>query len=142
MVSQYLAKVSGPLLDRLDLHVEVPSVDFESLSSRSKAESSAEVKKRVDRVRRIQNERFKGTGIHCNARITSGMMADICVLDDEAKQTIKKSFDVLGLSARAYDKILKVSRTIADLDNSEVIGKKHIFEAIQYRSLDKKYWRR
>lgn len=139
-VSQYLAKVSGPLLDRLDLHVEVPPVDFHDLSSVEDAESSAEIKKRVDRVRKIQNERFAGTGITCNARITPAILNKVCPLDQKAKETMQSSFDKMGLSARAYDRILKVSRTIADIDNSEVIRQDHIFEAIQYRSLDSKYW--
>ncbi|MGN1456802.1 MAG: YifB family Mg chelatase-like AAA ATPase, partial [Acutalibacteraceae bacterium] len=139
-VSNYLAKVSGPLLDRLDLHVEVPPVEFDDLSSEEKAESSAEIKKRVDRVRKIQNERFKGTGITCNARITSALLQKMCPMDDRAKAILQKSFDVMGLSARAYDRILKVARTVADLDNSEVIKTPHIMEAIQYRNLDRKYW--
>lgn len=139
-VSQYLAKVSGPLLDRLDIHVEVPPVEFNDLSSSEKSESSAEIKKRVDRVRQIQNERFKDTGITCNAHITSALLHEMCPLDDKAENVLEKSFNVMGLSARAYDRILKVSRTIADLDNSEVIKAPHIFEAIQYRNLDRKYW--
>ena len=139
-VSKYLAKVSGPLLDRLDLHVEVPPVEFDDLSSDEKAESSAEIKKRVDRVREIQNERFKGTGISCNARITPAFLQKFCPMDDSAKAILQKSFDVMGLSARAYDRILKVARTTADLDNSEVIKTPHILEAIQYRNLDRKYW--
>lgn len=140
-VANYLAKVSGPLLDRLDIHVEVPPVDFDDLASAEKAESSAEIKKRVDRVRNIQNERFKDTGITCNARITAGKLNEVCPLDDAARNTMQKSFEALGLSGRAYDRILKVARTIADLDNSEVIRREHIFEAIQYRSLDSKYWK-
>ncbi len=141
-VSQYLAKVSGPLLDRLDIHVEVPPVEFEDLSSNEKAESSSEIKKRVDKVRQIQNERFKGTGITCNARITSSLLQKMCPLDDKARNILQMSFEKMGLSARAYDRILKVSRTIADLDDSNIIKSQHIFEAIQYRSLDRKYWDR
>ena len=139
-VANYLARVSGPLLDRLDLHVEVPPVEFEAMSSNTRSESSAEIKKRVDRVRSIQNERFKGTGVTCNARITSALMAECCPLDDKAKSTLKRSFDAMGFSGRAYVRILKVARTIADIDSSEVIKSKHIFEAIQYRNLDRKYW--
>ncbi|MBQ8135396.1 MAG: YifB family Mg chelatase-like AAA ATPase [Clostridia bacterium] len=139
-VAQYLAKVSGPLLDRLDIHVEVPPVEFNDISSSEKAESSQEIKKRIDKVRKIQNERFKGTGITCNARITAAILNDVCPLDDAAKNIMKRSFDSMGFSARAYDRILKVARTIADMDDSEVIKRNHIFEAIQYRSLDKKYW--
>ncbi len=140
-VAQYLAKVSGPLLDRLDIHVEVPPVAFGSLSSDEKAESSAEIQKRVNRVRKIQNERFRGTAITCNAKITPSALREYCPLDDKAKTMLKRAFDTLGLSARAYDKILKVSRTIADLEGSETIQPQHVMEAIQYRSLDRKYWK-
>ena len=140
-VANYLAKVSGPLLDRLDLHVEVPSVDFRELSSLKKGESSAEIKKRVDKVRAVQNERFRGTDITCNARITSGLLNKMCPLSDDALDFMKNQYEALGLSARAYDKLLKVARTIADIDESEVIKKNHIFEAVQFRNLDRKYWR-
>ena len=140
MVSSYLSKISGPLLDRIDLHIEVPPVEFKELSSSVKSETSAEIKKRVDHVRRIQNERFTNTGIKCNARITPALLSEMCPMDDNAKSALQKAFDILGLSGRAYDKILKVSRTIADLDNSEIIRQNHIYEAIQYRSLDRKYW--
>lgn len=139
-VSKYLSKVSGPLLDRFDLHVEVPPVDFDSLSSPDRSETSQDIKKRVDRVRSIQNERFSGTGITCNARITPSILNTVCPLSDKAKTVIKNSFERLGLSARAYSKILKVARTIADMDGSEVIEHNHIFGAVQFRSLDKKYW--
>ena len=124
----------------IDLHIEVPPVEFKELSSSVKSETSAEIKKRVDHVRRIQNERFKNTGIKCNARITPALLSEMCPMDDNAKSALQKAFDILGLSGRAYDKILKVSRTIADLDNSEIIRQNHIYEAIQYRSLDRKYW--
>ena len=140
MVSAYLSKISGPLLDRIDLHIEVPPVEFRELSSKVKSETSAEIKKRVDHVRAVQNERFKNTDIKCNARITPALLSEMCPMDDNAKSALQKAFDVLGLSGRAYDKILKVSRTIADLDNSEIIHQNHIYEAIQYRSLDRKYW--
>ncbi len=139
-VSRYLARVSGPLLDRLDLHVEVPPVDFKDLSSVEKPESSAAIKQRVDRVRRIQNERFHGTDITCNARIPSGKLTELCPLDDGARIVIQRAFDNLGLSGRAYDRILKVARTIADLENSEIIKTSHITEAVRYRTLDRKYW--
>ncbi len=140
-VSQYLSRISGPLLDRLDIHVEVPPVEFGEISSSEKAETSAEIKKRVDRVRKIQNERFKGTGITCNARITAGLLNELCPLDDNAKETLKYSFERMGFSGRAYDRILKVARTVADMDGSEVIKRDHILESIQYRTLDSKYWR-
>ncbi len=140
-VANYLAKVSGPLLDRLDLHVEVPAVDFAELSSMNKGETSAEIKKRVDRVRAIQLERFKGTKITCNARITAGLLNKMCPLSDDAVSFMKNQYEKLGLSARAYDKLMKVARTIADIEGVEVIKKTHIFEAVQFRDLDRKYWR-
>lgn len=139
-VSRYLAKVSGPLLDRIDLHVEVMPVEFDDLSTSVKAESSVEIRKRVNAARRIQNERYKGSGITCNAMLTPAMIHQYCGLTDGAKELLKNAFERMGLSARAYDRILKVSRTIADLDESELIDVKHIAEALQYRSLDRKYW--
>ncbi len=140
LVSKYLSRVSGPLLDRLDLHVEVPAVDFDDLSSGQKAESSAEVKARVNAARKIQNERFRGTGISCNARITPDRLHEVCCLEPAAQELLKKAFETLGLSARAYDRVLKVARTIADLDQKETIQSHHVAEAVQYRSLDRKYW--
>ncbi len=139
-VSRYLAKVSGPLLDRIDLHVEVMPVEFDDLSASAKAESSTEIRKRVNAARRIQNERYKGTEITCNAMLTPAMIHQYCELTEGAKELLKNAFERMGLSARAYDRILKVSRTIADLDESELIDVKHIAEALQYRSLDRKYW--
>ena len=141
-VSKYLNRVSGPLLDRLDLHVEVPPVDFDSLNDAAQGESSAAMKARVDAARAIQTERFAGTAaaITCNARITPATLAAFCPLSDSARHILKGAFDRLGLSARAYDRILKVARTVADLAKSEVIEADHIAEAIQFRSLDRKYW--
>lgn len=139
-VSNYLSRVSGPLLDRLDLHVEVPAVEFEQLSSDPDAECSAAIRERVNKARKIQQERFAGTNILCNARITPDIIRKVCPLTDSAKTMLKAAFERLGLSARAYDRVLKVSRTIADLDNSEVIEAHHVGEAVQYRSLDRKYW--
>ena len=111
-------------------------MDFAS----AKAESSTEIRKRVNAARRIQNERYKGTEITCNAMLTPAMIHQYCELTDGAKELLKNAFERMGLSARAYDRILKVSRTIADLDESELIDVKHIAEALQYRSLDRKYW--
>ncbi len=139
--ARYLSKVSGPLLDRLDIHIEVPPVDFNQLSATEEGEPSSEIRKRVNKARAIQLERFKGTSITCNARMTPSMTRKYCILSDDASKILQSSFEKLGLSARAYDKILKVARTIADLDNSDSIEKKHIFEAIQYRSLDRKFWK-
>ncbi len=141
-VTKYLSKVSGPLLDRLDLHIDVMPVEFESISSKAKSESTAEIKERVNKARAIQNERFKGTGITANANITSARLNDFCALEPQALSLMKNAFEKMGLSARAYDRILKVSRTIADLDASENILPKHVAEAVQYRSLDRKYWLR
>ena len=140
MVSAYLNKISGPMLDRFDIHVEVAPVEFDDLSSSEKAESSNVIRERIQKAREIQNKRFKGTGISCNARITSDIISEVCPMTQMAKDSLKKVFEKLGLSARAYDRILKTSRTIADMDNSDVIDKKHIFKAVQFRSLDRKYW--
>jgi magnesium chelatase family protein len=139
-VHKYLSKISGPMLDRIDLHVEVPPVDYNALSSKTAEETSAEIKKRVDKARKIQMERYKGTGITCNARLTPSLIKKYCVLTDDASKYLELSFERLGMSARAYDRILKVARTIADLDSSEIIEKTHIFSAISFRSLDRKYW--
>ncbi|MBQ3052678.1 MAG: YifB family Mg chelatase-like AAA ATPase [Clostridia bacterium] len=139
-VHKYLNRISGPMLDRLDLHVEVPPVDYNSLSSDIKEESSEEIRNRVNRARKIQQERYKGTGVTCNARLTPSMLKKYCVMTEDASKYLQLSFDRLGMSARAYDRILKVSRTVADLDGSDIIEKSHIFTAISFRSLDRKYW--
>lgn len=139
--ARYLSKVSGPLLDRLDIHIEVPPVDYKQLSDTEEAESSAEIRKRVNAVRQIQLKRFEGTNVSCNAKMNSAMTRKFCQLSPSAAKTLELSFERLGLSARAYDKILKVARTIADLDWSENIENQHILEAIQYRSLDRKFWK-
>ncbi len=138
--AKYLSKVSGPLLDRLDIHIEVPQVDFQKLSDSKKSESSKDIKKRVDKARAIQNARFEGTGITCNAKMTPSMTRQFCVLDEKGKATLEKCFTAMDLSARAYDKILRIARTIADLDGSDSIELEHISEAVQYRSLDRKFW--
>lgn len=139
-VARYLAKVSGPMLDRIDIHIEVPPVEFSDLTSETLEESSAEIKKRVNRARGIQRERYKSTGVKGNSGLTPSLLNKCCVMDDKAMKILNKAFDKMGLSARAYDRILKVARTIADLDESEVIKSYHISEAVQYRSLDRKYW--
>ncbi len=139
-VSRYLARVSGPLLDRLDLHIEVPPVEFDELASASGAESSASIRRRVNAARKIQNERFRGTGVTCNARITPDLLHESCPMSEKAQSLLKTAFEKLGLSARAYDRVLKVCRTIADLDGSETIEPRHVAEAVQYRTLDRKYW--
>ncbi len=138
-IKRYLNRVSGPLLDRFDIHVEVPPVKFEELRNTEQTENSAEIKKRVDNARKIQRERFKGISL-CNAKINAEQFQKICIIDKEAENTLKNAFESLGLTARAYDKVLKVARTIADLEQSEVIRSDHVLEAVQYRSLDRKYW--
>ena len=139
--ARYLSKVSGPLLDRLDIHIEVPPVDYNQLSDSEAGESSTTIRERVNAARKIQLERFKGTGVSCNAKMTSALTRKYCVLTEAASKILENSFEKLGLSARAYDKILKIARTIADLDNSETIETRHILEAIQYRALDRKFWK-
>ncbi len=139
-VADYLSKISGPLLDRFDLHIEAAPVEFNDLSSKADEEPSSEIRKRVMAARKIQEERFKGTPITCNALITPDKLREFCPMDSSAEQLMKNVFDRLGLSARAYDRILKVARTIADLSSSEVILKQHIAAAAQFRSLDRKYW--
>lgn len=132
-VVDYQQRISGPLLDRFDLHIEVAPAEFKELSSAKKEESSEEIRKRVTKARAIQSERFKGTGITCNALITDSKLQQFCPMDKEASATLDRLFRALSLSGRAYSRILKTSRTIADLDGSEMIRKQHITEAAQYR---------
>lgn len=140
-INRYLSKVSGPLLDRIDIHIEVPPVEYDELSGKvSDGEPSEVIKARVNEARQIQRARFEDTGISCNARITSAYLHKVCVMSEEAENVLKKAFEKLNLSARAYDRVLKVARTIADLDKSEIIEAPHVLEAVQYRALDKKYW--
>lgn len=139
-VHKYLSRISGPMLDRIDIHVEVPPVEYAALSSETREESSAEIKARVNKARAIQNERYKGTGITCNARLTPALLKSFCKMSEDASRYLQLSFERLGLSARAYDRILKVARTVADLEGSEIIEKEHIFASISFRSLDRKYW--
>lgn len=140
-IKKYLGKVSGPLLDRIDLHIEVSAVPYEELEKKKeKAESSETIKERVNNARRIQTERYKGTGIYSNSQLTAGMTDEVCALKPEASELLKQAYENLGLSARAHNRILKVARTIADLDNSTDIKAEHLAEAIQYRSLDRKFW--
>ncbi len=139
-VVNYLNKVSGPLLDRLDLHIEVAPVEFKHLSNGQKTESSASIKERVNMARKIQTKRYEGTNIRCNANLTPHLLREYCKVSEQGMTALKNAFEKMGMSARGYDRILKVARTIADLDQSENIELSHISEALQYRSLDRKYW--
>lgn len=139
-VQKYLNKVSGPLLDRIDLHVEVTPVPFQELSKDHITEKSKTIRERVISAREIQKERFHKTDIYCNAQMSHKQLNKVCHLPEEGRKLLKTSMDKLNLSARAYDRILKVSRTIADLDNAENIEIEHLAEAIQYRSLDRETW--
>lgn len=141
MVQQYLSRISGPLMDRIDLHVEVVPVAYKDLSSKSSGEPSAVVRKRVIQARKIQEERYADhPSIHANAQMTTQLIQKYCRLDESCRNILKNAMNRLGLSARAYDRILKVSRTIADLDSSENIQPGHLAEAINYRSLDRDNW--
>ncbi|MDO3694133.1 YifB family Mg chelatase-like AAA ATPase [Wenyingzhuangia sp. chi5] len=140
-VKKYLNKISGPLLDRIDLHIEVNPVPFDKLSNEIPAEPSKSIKERVQQARNIQTERYQQeNNIHYNAQMDVKHIKKYCKLNQDTKDLLKKAMESLNLSARAYDRILKVSRTIADLDNSENIESQHIAEAIQYRSLDREHW--
>ncbi|MGD0710131.1 MAG: YifB family Mg chelatase-like AAA ATPase [Bacteroidales bacterium] len=141
IVQKYLNKISGPLLDRIDIHVEVTPVPFKELSSIREAEKSEIIRERVVAARKVQENRYKNMeGIYCNAQITSKLLRTICKIDDTGQNLLKTAMDKLSLSARAYDRILKVARTIADLDSSDEIKIEHLAEAIHYRSLDRENW--
>lgn len=139
-IKKYINKISGPLLDRIDLHVEVNSVKFDNLTNDTKPTDSLTIKKRVNGARKIQHQRYKEDGIFSNSELTPKLIEKYCNLDYTSKKILKSAFNNFGLSARAYSRILKVARTIADLDSSEDIQTNHIAEAIQYRTLDRKYW--
>lgn len=141
IVQKYLNKISGPLLDRIDLHIEVTPVPFSELNKQQTSEQSKEIRKRVVSARTIQNKRYKAErSVHCNAQMHTSHLKTYCTLSEDGNTLLKNAMERLGLSARAYDRILKVARTIADLDNSENIETNHIAEAIQYRSLDRDGW--
>ena len=139
-VNRYRSRISGPLLDRIDIQVEVSNVDYDDLSSTENSETSAEIKKRVNKTRKLQLERYKDYNIYSNSQLDAGMLKKFCLLGEEENAILRAAFDNLGLSARAHSRILKVARTIADLEGSENIKSEHIAEAIQYRSLDRKYF--
>jgi magnesium chelatase family protein len=135
-VRRYHSRISGPLLDRIDLIVEVPALEFDELKRRKPAESSAEIKKRVNAAREIQRSRFGGDGAMNNSRIQAAQLREHCALDEEGEALMKAAFDAMGLSARSYDRILRVARTVADLEGSDRILSHHLAEAIQYRTYD------
>jgi len=140
-MQRYLSKISGPLLDRIDIHIEVTPVPFDKLTETRKAESSIEIRKRVTAAREIQTKRFEAlNNIHYNAQMSSKQIREYCALDETSLLLLKTAMEKLNLSARAFDRILKVARTIADVDNSEIVVSNHIAEAIQYRSLDREGW--
>ena len=140
-IDKYLGKISGPLLNRIDIQIEVLPVRYDDLKNDAVEETSAEIKKRIVKARSIQLKRYKNMGIMTNSELSTKGISKFCKVNKESEKLLKNAFEILGLSARAYNKILKVARTIADLENSENIETKHIAEAVQYRSLDKKYWR-
>jgi magnesium chelatase family protein len=135
IIQRYLGKISGPLLDRIDLHVEVPAVPYKEMRADEQGVSSAEMRARIERTRLIQHQRG-----HINAQLPTKLLRKLCRLDEAGERTLEMAMRRLALSARAHDRILKVARTIADLDESEAVSAKHLAEAVQYRSLDRSYW--
>jgi magnesium chelatase family protein len=140
-IQKYIGKISGPLLDRIDLHIEVPALKWKELSSDEGGEPSFAIRERVCQAREIQQERFKEDGIYCNAQMSTKQMKRYCALDEPSQALLKAAMERFGLSARAYDRILKVARTIADLDGEDNIKPNYIAEAIQYRNLDRNIWK-
>lgn len=139
-VIHYLGRISQPLLDRIDLCADVPAVSFEQLNDRKNGESSEDIRKRVELVRQIQQERYKGENVRFNGELRGSQIARYCTVDPAGKRLLHKAFDKISMSARAYHRILKVARTIADMDGQSVIQSRHIGEALTYRAFDKKYW--
>lgn len=139
-IRNYMNKISGPLLDRIDIHIEVNSIKYNKLNSNEKVDTSEDIRERVNKARKKQNERYKDYNIFSNSELTPDMIEKFCKLDCKSKRLLQNAFEKLGLSVRAYGRILKVARTIADLEDSDNILEKHLVEAIQYRNLDRKYW--
>ncbi len=139
-IKKYIHQISGPLLDRIDIHIEVNQIKYKQLEDKQKAETSQTIRNRVNRARKIQLERYKKYNISSNSELTPQLIEKFCNLNITSKKMLEIAFNKLGLSARAYTKILKLARTIADLDGCEKIEDEHLAEAIQYRSLDRKYW--
>ena len=140
LIQRYVSKISGPLLDRIDIHIDMPAVRFQELRQESGGESSDAIRARVIKTRERQLERFQGEKIYCNAQMSSRQIRKYCDIAPDCERMLESAMNRLGLSARAHDRILKVARTIADLEAAENIGNAHLSEAIQYRSLDRSYW--
>lgn len=140
-IAKYMGKISGPLLDRIDIQIEVTPVKYQKLNSNSISETSEQIRNRVNKARKIQIDRYKEHNIYSNSELTPKLIEQYCKLDENCKNILQNAFEKLGLSARAYARILKVARTIADLEQKENIEQNHVLEAIQYRSLDRKYWK-
>ena len=139
-IQRYISKISGPLLDRIDIHIDVPAVKVRELSAQENAESSTEIRERVKHARQVQQHRFAGEHVFCNAQMTPRLIRKHCQLEASAQQMLERAITKYGLSARAYDRILKVSRTIADLEGIEQVAEQHISEAVNYRTLDRNFW--
>lgn len=139
-IQRYISKLSGPLLDRIDIHVEVPSVSFDDLHAKTNGETSVNIRERVNKARERQQHRFAESKIYCNAHMSSKSIKEFCKMDDTTRDMLRAGLERLGLSARAYDRVIKVSRTIADLAGSDDIRPEHVCEAVQYRTLDRKLW--
>jgi magnesium chelatase family protein len=142
MIQRYISKISGPLMDRIDIHIDVPAVNYKEMRSTTEPEGSAKIRERVVRARQKQLERFATSRqkLYCNAQMSSRHIRAFCELSADCERLIERAMTQQGLSARAHDRILKVARTIADLEDVAALGPKHIAEAIQYRSLDRTYW--
>ena len=140
-IQNYISRISGPLLDRIDIHVEVPNVQYKDLTSNSTCESSEEIRERVTKARKVQLKRFQGLKYSTNSRMSTRTMKKHCLLDSKAEELLHQAMTELNISARGYNKILKVGRTTADLDHSKDVHQEHISEAIQYRNLDRDLWK-
>ncbi len=139
-IQRYISKISGPLLDRIDIHIDVPAVKIQELSAKENSESSAEIRVRVIQARTIQLQRFAGEAVYCNAQMTPRLIRQHCQLAASTQQLLERAMQKYGLSARAYDRILKVARTIADLGGEANVNEQHLSEAVNYRTLDRNYW--